>query len=100
MNPLPLLRRGPRPVRSAIPQFNQSAAVVSPAQPELSLEQVRVVRNDFAESDEADLGQAAGEAKATRLLRSPVTRHASQSVELVGRAMDEVSTRLFGDAAG
>jgi hypothetical protein len=84
LNPLPLLAK--RPVRSAV------RAAQPQVQGELSLDKVKVVRNDFSDSDfevvpmrDATRGQMA----------KPVAAVVEQ-LEPVGAAWNRLTTRFFG----
>lgn len=100
LNPLPLLKREPKPAGLAtasraigIPQFNQPAV-----QAELSLDQVRVVRNDLTDADEEKpLVQSLGES--AKAVPPGGMLAVTAKAELVGKAMDRLSTRLFGQQA-
>jgi hypothetical protein len=80
LNPLSLLKRAPRPVSAASKEL-------PPHQPELSLDTVRVLRNDLSDSDEESPMKPAP--KHTGVLAM------SARAEV---AMDKLSSKIFGNA--
>jgi len=82
LNPLAWWKRWPAPVSAA-------ARVVAPVQPELSLDTVRVVRNDLSDAD-VEVGQFnGGTAKSQHSTMLAMTEKAEV-------AMDRISSKFFG----
>ena len=87
LNPLPRLAKRPGPVKSAAPRFANT-----PVQSELSLDKIRVVRNDLSG---ADFEVATKKMPVARPPRSPALG-ATQHLESAGSTWDRLTTRFFG----
>jgi hypothetical protein len=88
INPLPRLQKPPGPAKSAVPRFPQS-----PIQSELSLDNVRVVRNDLSD---ADFEVVTKKTPVVGPLVSP-SLPLQAGLEPAGSAWDRLTTRFFGE---
>jgi hypothetical protein len=83
LNPLPRLVKRPGPAKSVIPHFAKS-----PVQPELSLDQVKVVRNDLSDADLEIVP-----------VKAPVASGSAEPAEkfaMAGNTWDRLTTKFFG----
>ena len=87
INPLPRLTKWPETVRSPAPLFAKA-----PVQPELSLDNVRVVRNDLSD---ADFEVVAKKMPAVSPAAAPAVA-SPEGLEPPESAWDRLTTRFFG----
>jgi len=85
LNPLPRLAKRPGPVKSALPH---SISIKTPVQPELSLDQVKVVRNDLSD---ADLEVVPVKTPLARLPARP-----AEKLAFMADTWGRLTTKLFG----
>lgn len=88
-NPVTFLKRLMLKSRPAIPPFKKPAV-----QCELSLERVRVVRNDLRDAEEEPVVPVRSEDELRKL---PPRQRVAGKADLVGQVMDRLTTRFFGN---